>query len=77
MRKLDHGHCSGERISEQARAAIGAGGDKLQLPGLELATVDGYMSSSDGINAKRVSAVAESCNLARRQPATSATADGV
>ena len=39
----------------EARTAIGAGGDKLHLPGLELAAVEGHMSSIDGTNAKRES----------------------
>ena len=55
--------------SEQARTAICAGGDKLQLPGLEPATVDGHMSSIDGINAKR-----ESQSWIRSAPASPSTA---
>jgi hypothetical protein len=41
--------------SEQASSAIGAGGDKLELAGLEMASVDGQVNDIGGGNAERES----------------------
>ena len=55
-------------IRKQPAAAIGAGGDKLQLAGLKMASVDRHTWGIHGISADMAIRVSRRAGLALRQP---------